>query len=379
MLLMTPHVLDLERPAPADTAVEPDALIDRLRRMAQVSLPRMYSPSAGRCVFTVRREGTRLVPDGVSDRYTAIALIGLAADGLERWTLPFDPVDLADTLVGGLPESDNLGDAALVAWAARAVGADTASAWEHVARLFNKRTAHPTVEVAWALAASVIDKSHAAPTLRQSFAAAVMQAWNPQSGLFGHTAGGGSARSHVACFADQVYPIFALARFAAQQGDLAALDAAARCARQICALQGSDGQWWWHYDHRTGDVVEGYPVYAIHQDAMGPMALRAIQDAGGGQFDDSIRKGLQWLDASPELRGGTLIDDQAQMLWRKVARREPGKATRYLQAACTKLHPRLRAPGVDVLFPAAVIDYEDRPYHWGWFLYAWAPAQDARP
>jgi hypothetical protein len=206
-----------------------------------------------------------------------------------------------------------------------------------------------------------------------------MQAWNDEASIFAHLTGGGGARSHVACYADQVYPIFALSRFAAKHRDSAALQAALRCARRICKVMGPEGQWWWHYDHRTGDVIEGYPVYAIHQDAMGPMALRAIEDASGESFDDYIRRGLRWLESSPELNGGSLIDEPAQMLWRKVARREPMKATRYVQAACTKLHPRLRAPGVDVLFPAAAVDYEDRPYHWGWFLYAWAPVQDAQP
>jgi hypothetical protein len=375
---MTPPVLELDRPAQAPTSWTPDALLEQLRRMAHTSLPRMYSRSAGRCVFTIRREEGRLTPAGVSDRYTAIALIGLAADGLEQWTLPFDPVQMASTLVAELPACENLGDAALIAWAASALGVDAATAWQQVERLFRRRPSHPTVEVSWALAAAAIDGRYVSPALRTALAGCVMQAWNPRSTLFGHIAGGSSARSHVACFADQVYPIFALSRYAAKYGDHTALDAAARCGRRICALQGADGQWWWHYDHRTGDIIERYPVYAIHQDAMAPMALRALQDAGGEPFDAAIAKGVQWLETCPELHGGSLVDDEAQMLWRKVARREPMKATRYVQAACTKLHPRLRAPGVDVIFPAVVVDFEDRPYHWGWFLYAWAARQDAR-
>jgi hypothetical protein len=376
---MTPRALELAAAAVPAPAWEPDPLMERLRRLAEAALPRMYSHDAQRYVFTVRRADGSLMPAGVSNRYTAIALIGLAADGLDRRTLPFDPIEMANALVGDLPACENLGDAALIAWAAGAVGADSATAWHDVARLFGRRPAHPTVEVAWALAAAALDGRHADGGLRQALTDCVLQAWNPRSDLFGHTAGGGGARSHVACFADQVYPIFALSRLAARHGDLAALDAAARCARRICALQGADGQWWWHYDHRTGDVIEGYPVYAIHQDAMGPMALRAVQDAGGGEFDSEIRKGLRWLETCPELQGGTLIDDDARMLWRKVARREPMKATRYVQAACTMLHPSLRAPGVDRIFPAVVIDYEDRPYHWGWFFYAWAANQDPRP
>ncbi|HET7696805.1 MAG TPA: hypothetical protein VFK57_13915 [Vicinamibacterales bacterium] len=363
----------------APPAVDPAApLLARLRRLAHAALPRMYDRRAGRCVFTVRLENGTQAPAGISDRYTAIAIIGVAADGLDQWSLPFDPRQMAGTLVDTLPACRNLGDAALIAWAASAIGADTRGAWPHVERLLDAQAAHPTVELAWALAASVIDGGTAAPALRQKLSASLMRAWNGSAGIFAHVAGGTGARSHVACYADQVYPIFALSRYAGKHHDGAALDAAVRCARRICALQGTDGQWWWHYDHRTGGVIEGYPVYAIHQDAMGPMALRAVEEASGEAFGDHITRGLRWLEASPELNGGTLIDDAAQMLWRKVARREPMKATRYLQAACTMLHPRLRAPGVDVLFPPAIIDYEDRPYHWGWFLYAWARVQDRR-
>lgn len=373
---MTPPVLEID---PAQTAADPAAvLLGRLRRLAEAALPRMYDPRAERCVFTIRRENGAQAPAGVSDRYTAITLIGVAADGLDRWRLPFDPVRMGRTLVKTLPACENLGDAALIAWAASAVRVDAAPAWTQVERLFDSRPAHPTVEVAWALAAAAIDGRHVTPAFRQKLLASLMRAWNGDAGIFAHVAGGGGARSHVACYADQVYPIFALSRFAARHHDAAALATAVRCAEQICRRQGAAGQWWWHYDHRTGEVIEGYPVYAIHQDAMGPMALRAVADAGGGSFDDHLRRGLQWLEASPELRGGSLLDETAQMLWRKVARREPSKATRYVQAACTMLHPRLRAPGVDVIFPAGVIDYEDRPYHWGWFLYAWAPVQDSR-
>jgi hypothetical protein len=374
---MIPSALET---GPAPSAVSPPRsdLTTRLRRIAVAALPRMYSRAAHRYVFTVRREREGpLMPAGVSDRYSAIMVIGLAADGLEKWDLPYEPAGLVADMVKDLATWHNLGDAALIAWAARAIGVDSTAAWAHVKHLFERRAAHSTVEVAWALAAATIDHRTAGSDLQRRLAENLLTAWNPATGLFGHTVGGHNPRSHVSCFADQVYPIFALARYAAQQVDLAALDAAARCGRRICALQGPAGQWYWHYDPRSGLVVEGYPVYAVHQDAMAPMALRALQDAGGGQFEAFISKGLGWLESAPELHGGSLIDDDAHMVWRKVARREPLNVTRYVQAACTRLHQRLRAPGVDVLFPPGVVDREDRPYHWGWFLYAWAPEQDS--
>lgn len=105
---------------------------------------------------------------------------------------------------------------------------------------------------------------------------------------------------------------------------------------------------------------------------MAPLALFALDAAGGPAFDRAVERGLAWLQAAQELRGGSLIDAETGTIWRKVARREPGKAARYLQAAASALHPRLRVPALDALFPPRSIDYEDRPYHWGWLLYAWA-------
>ena len=80
-------------------------------------------------------------------------------------------------------------------------------------------------------------------------------------------------RAHVGSFADQVYPLQALARAARLTGSPDALDAANRTAARICSLQGAAGQWWWHYDSRNGQVVEPYPVYSVHQHAMAPMVL----------------------------------------------------------------------------------------------------------
>jgi hypothetical protein len=174
-----------------------------------------------------------------------------------------------------------------------------------------------------------------------------------------------------------IYPIQALAKYAAASGNGHALEIASRCARKVCSLQGSAGQWWWHYDYRTGNVVEGYPVYAIHQDAMGPMGLFALFDAGGADCRPEIGRGLEWLVASPELNGGSLIDPGADLIWRKVARFEPRKAARYLQGAASRIHSALRVPALDTMFPTGAIDYEDRPYHLGWLFYAWPESRIA--
>ena len=72
----------------------------------------------------------------------------------------------------------------------------------------------------------------------------------------------------------------------------------------------------------------------------------------------------------PRARGGSLVDDQAGLIWRKVARREPSKLARKLQALASAAHPSLRVPGLDAVFPPGAIDFEDRPYHLGWLFLA---------
>lgn len=348
------------------------ALIEQLHGLAAAALPRMYRTSDHLFAFTEREAGGRLVCEGRSERYSAIALIGLAAT--DRIIPPFtrdERREIAATLLAAV-STRGLGDAALIAWAATAAGVPADAAWARIDALTPDASTQPTVELAWTLTALSVAQNDQRSRLRERVAARLMSAYSPRARLFPHHVGTAALRSHVTCFADQVYPIQALAEYSRACGDGAALAIADQCAARICALQGAAGQWWWHYDARTGTVLEEYPVYAIHQDAMGPMALFALADAGGTRHDDAVSKSLDWLAASPELGGGTLIDPYRATLWRKVARREPHKASRYLQAAASRWSEGSRLPGLGQVFAPGAIDFEDRPYHWGWFLYAWA-------
>jgi hypothetical protein len=183
---------------------------------------------------------------------------------------------------------------------------------------FDRRSAAEyVVEAAWVVSALVTARGQA--DVEDHLAQArqrLLDSVRPASPVFPHTTGPGLVkpyREHVACFADQVYPIQALARLHHSGADKEALDTARTTAEQICRLQGPDGQWWWFYDARTGEVVEGYPVYTVHQHAMGPMALLDLAEAGGGDYDEPIRRGLRWLLGPPELGPGgepMLLDDR---------------------------------------------------------------------
>lgn len=360
--------------------------IERLRELAVQGLPRMIRPADRLFAFRVRRTEAGLQVEGTSPRYTAMVLIGLAGESEELAAQALGGrrrEELLADLLAATAHTDNLGDAAVTLWAASALGHSNVEVpVGRLVTLLRADAARPTVELSWALSAlcQATNGRHAVAEWRDRVAQRLLVAFDPRSGLFPHVAGSRPARfrGHVACFADLVYPILALAHLAAQTGRAVVLDIANRCAARMCALQGPEGQWWWHYDVRTGRVVERYPVYAVHQDAMAPMALHALREAGGDNHDAAIRHGLDWLAAAPELNGGSLIDESVGLIWRKVARREPRKLVRAGQALMSGMHTRLRVPLADTLFPPTAIDYEDRPYHLGWILYAWSPARLGR-
>lgn len=361
------------------------ACVARLRAMAIDALRRMYLPHEQMFCFCIRRTNAGDRPEGVSRRYTAITLLGLAGEDeavARRIVGAGGTTLLMDRLLHDVNDLTCLGDVALTLWAAvRLEHPGAAPALERLIELNPAERPYPTVELAWALTALSLHAPHSeAAEQRDAVARRLLNAFNAQSGLFPHHVGGriGALRAHVACFADLVYPIQALSHYHQVTPCEDALAAAQACAAAIRDAQGSDGQYWWHYDVRTGDVIEGYPVYAVHQNSMAPMAFHALRDAGGDDHAETIDAGLAWLERSPELGGASLIDESAGLIWRKVARREPRKLARRVQAVASAIHPSLRMPGVDALMPPHAIDYESRPYHMGWILLAWPPQRPER-
>lgn len=353
--------------------------VEQLVELAQRGLPQMRV--GDRFVQTARSASqngnSALRIEGENLRYAAIVTLGAAYvdDVIQRQIFGGSTAaGFAPILVEQAQFSRDPGAIALVAWAAAEVaGLAARDIFERLRMLLANDRPIPTVDCAWALSAALAAR-HLAETDDISLTAArrLSEAQSP-SGLFPHMlprSAGKPFRAHVGCFADQVYPIQSLARFSAVWQDEAALAAANACAAQICKLQGSNGQWWWHYDTRTGGVVEGYPVYSVHQHAMAPMALFDLLEAGGSDFRPAIARGLNWLYAQREAKG-ELICEEHGLVWRKVGRREPRKAVRSMAAFATSLNPGIRMSLLEHLFPPTRIDYECRPYELGWLLYAW--------
>ena len=126
------------------------------------------------------------------------------------------------------------------------------------------------------------------------------------------------------------------------------------------------GQWWWHYDASSGQVADGYPVFSVHQHAMGPMALFKLGEVLHRDFDDWIYKGVRWINSNNELEFD-MEDDSRKLIWRCIFRARRS-LKRYLKAGFgfqTEATQHENPTDLKVL-------YECRPYELGWLLYAFA-------
>ena len=181
-------------------------------------------------------------------------------------------------------------------------------------------------------------------------------------------------QQRLTTFASQVYPIHGLAEFARATGSPVPSEAV-RAADRLVERQGTLGQWWWVYSARTGELLEGYPVYSVHQHAMALMALAPLQSLGLGDYRDPLQHGLQWIFGRNEL-GTSLVDDGRQLVVRCVQPRggagdgpmglSRGRWIRVVVSSwANRSGDRASAtPGeLEIL-------QECRPYELGWLLYA---------
>lgn len=383
------------KPASTDAAARHDqrfpaspaqGIIDPLRALAVDGIAAMYHRTRQTVAQTLRGRrsggGISLRSEGINDRYAAIVALGLGRATPEtqlRALAGSDAAALATAVAGRAAEHPDLGSVALAAWASAEVARiPRVDLFGRLARNLSGDAPIPTVICAWALTAALAterlrppDRGRLDDVLRWSTRRLLVA--QSADGLFPHHLPPrilGRWRAHVGCFADQVYPVQALARAAAATGRRDVLAAANRCASRICALQGAAGQWWWHYDVRDGTTLERYPVYSVHQHAMAPMALFDLRSAGGEDFGGAVYAGVRWLTCHPEVFE-ELIVPKYSVIWRKVGRREPAKLVRSATAVLSSYRIGSRVPWVDMAFPAAVVDHECRPYELGWLLYAW--------
>ena len=113
----------------------------------------------------------------------------------------------------------------------------------------------------------------------------------------------------------------------------------------MCRLQGPDGQWWWHFDYRTGRVARGLSRCMPYiRTRWRQWRCSPSPQAANINFDEAIARGLEVAVSAPGTEGRIADRSRRGLIWRKVARREPAKLSRYVQAGASRVSPNLRAP-----------------------------------
>lgn len=352
--------------------------------LASKGLATMFDAEKRLFCYRVRRDSDGLVKEGLSRRYTIISLLGLRKLEVQGGRSPINIENTLAILIGNIGDINNIGDLGLLMWLCSSVSL------EHLEKIFSgldirqSLKKYPdarqgkTTELAWFLA-GLSHNALASGRTANDLEDLSMQTFKMlkknfgAKGIFGHmnkSSLAGILRGRIGCFADQVYPIYALSMFAKAYGNQEALKIALDCAEAICRLQGPLGQWWWHYDSTTSRVIGKYPVYSVHQDGMAPMALFTLSELTGLNFDPHIYKGLEWISGNNEL-GFNMIDTSENVIWRSFYTKRY-KMYNEEALALTGFTDKKRGHNdLKILF-------ECRPYHLGWLLYAFADRSTER-
>jgi hypothetical protein len=357
-----------------------DAL-DRLAKVATEVLPVMIDPAQGLACHKRIEVAGGYANRGVNALYTAMTLVGLAAergaDGLA--SLP----DAAQTVQALRRAAAVTGDHMLMSatiWALALCGEDAAGEVEALRAVPVRRCSSMGLGLALtATAALARTSTNTAPYARVVAAPALAELerrYSPSAQLFRASAAsltrGYVFYRGVTSFASQVYPLQGMAEhfrvFGGQPPEWLGAVAA-----KLVDVQGPLGQWWWLYSDRDGRVLDGYPVYSVHQDAMAFMALLPLQRLGIGSYQLPLSRGLTWMGGDNELER-PLVDREV-FIYRAIQRcgSDPdamwgiGRAARRAVAASQRL---ARPAGPYAERSSLELLRECRPYHLGWILLA---------
>ena len=354
--------------------------VRRLIEFATEGLVPMLDPQQQLFCYRLKKTEQGMVREAISRRYTMMTLLGLHQLEVGGGTSPFEK-SLFVRLLSDLTWVDNIGDLGVLLWLCAKVFPERLSELKALLdlrhALYSYRDARrgSTMELAWFLT-GLSYWAQARPDELARIHSLTFRTYKMLTknqgvhGFFGHMASSASVagvlRGRTGTFADQVYPIYALTQFAATYQYEPAAGRALKCAGALCDAQGPSGQWWWHYDAGSGRVIEGYPVYSVHQHAMGPMALFALDDLLHRDFTPWIYKGLDWINFNNEL-GMNMEDASSGVIWRCIFKTKRPLG-RYLKAALGHY-----GESVQTARPGSLsIAFECRPYELGWLLYAFA-------
>ena len=353
-------------------------MVQHLVAAAAAGVVQMFDRDRQLFCYRLKKTDRGLVQEGLSGRYTVITLLGLHQLEQAGFASPIDTKPVLKALLADPDWVDNIGDLGLLLWLCalatpeKLAELDSRLCVTSALRRYRDARKGLTMELAWFLSGlchwALAQPAKLADLRTLAFETyGMLQSNRGSSGLFGHAGKGSTAgwiRGRIGSLADQLYPVYAMTKLSEAYGDDGAAKGALECARVLCATQGSLGQWWWHYDASSGRVVQGYPVFSVHQHGMVPMTLLALGDALQVDFSPWIYKGLRWIHSENEL-GFDMEDVSANVIWRSIY--QPTLKKLWNAALNAGIGREENRSGNDLR-----ILFECRPYELGWLLYAFA-------
>ena len=354
----------------------PDELTsDRVRELGRFALQKLPAMRLADGAFCREVSLPGLEPRGRSLRYTLICLLGLQRARAAGMEPSVDPDELRALCLDEIDSPEmTVGDLGLLLWAdARAERrALDAIGYRLHKRLGDELPDLEGLELSWIVIGSALADAGA---LHDKALRRQLERASAPGRLFRHRDSGRRAR--FPNFATQIYGVLALAIAArhrpASDRELAV---ARRVAGRLLDLQRPDGGWPWLFDAQKGTIVEPYELYAVHQDAMAPMALCELSEVTGEpRWREAAIRGLPWIWGQNDL-GTEMIDHERGLLYRSIRRKRGlDRAVLYANAATGAVaRPALRG-----LRGPLELNPTDRPYHLGWILEAWAGREPAMP
>lgn len=144
---------------------------------------------------------------------------------------------------------------------------------------------------------------------------------------------------------------------------------ASKLAGALLSLQRRDGAWPGLIDPVRESAAVIYPVLAVTQLAIAPIALRAAKELGlEGDFDVAIAAGIGWAEEGNAL-GRSLVHVDVSRIDRGILpRRTPGALGRGISSAARRITGQAYEPDAKQLIIDPAASSEDL----GWVLEAWA-------
>ncbi len=351
--------------------------IDTLLNISIKAIEEMFNKE-NKTFYSKRKEiRNKVVNRGESQRYNLIALLGLYKASVHGLETKININDVIDHQITYVQKYKSIGDIGLLLWLVSLSNPEKLVQilpkinFNTILNEYKDSKRQLTTELSWfligLLSATIFNKNFAAviKDLPHQVYQLIRNNYGG-NGIFAHS--GKSrlkfiSRKRIGTFSDQVYSIYAFTMYAKVFSNEEALMIAMECADKLAGKQGEHGQWWWHYDSATGEVISKYPVFSVQQDALAPMAFLAIQRASGKNYTDYINKGINWLFSNNELRA-KIVDDDKKIIYQSFS---INTFTRYFNILLSVLFK--------LNFPKKVklkVSKKTFLYHYGWVLFVFS-------